>query len=255
MKRRKQSGVGRKARARLVARAQLPTSFGDFKVVGIEGRPGEEAVAIDGTSRETLRTRKQRNGKAPLVRVHSQCLTGDVFTSKRCDCRAQLEFSLKQIAKEPSGVLLYLPQEGRGIGLINKLRAYELQDAGLDTVQANRELGFAADSRDYEFAAEALKALGVRELRLLSNNPDKVEQLESAGLRVVERVPCRRGRADIRNFICGRRRTRWGTCWLSFRGQSPLLLDRHYVAPKGATHNDSPSFRKFNLTKNRGWQY
>ena len=196
MKRRKQSGVGRKARARLVARAQLPTRFGDFRVVGIEGRPGEEAVAIlrgaiDGTSRETLRTRKQRNGKAPLVRVHSQCLTGDVFTSKRCDCRAQLEFSLKQIAKEPSGVLLYLPQEGRGIGLINKLRAYELQDAGLDTVQANRELGFAADSRDYEFAAEALKALGVRELRLLSNNPDKVEQLESAGLRVVERVPCR----------------------------------------------------------------
>ncbi|MGD0545343.1 MAG: GTP cyclohydrolase II [Candidatus Acidiferrales bacterium] len=184
------------ARARLVARAQLPTSFGDFTVVGIEGGPGEEAVAIlrgevDGTSRGTLRTRRQRNGNVPLVRVHSQCLTGDVFTSERCDCRAQLEFSLKQIAKEPSGVLLYLPQEGRGIGLINKLKAYELQDAGLDTVQANSKLGFAADSRDYEFAAEALKALGVRELRLLSNNPDKVEQLESAGLRVVERVPCR----------------------------------------------------------------
>ena len=186
--------------ARLVARAQLPTSFGDFKVVGIEGRPGEEAVAIlrgelsgasRGTSRKVLRSGKGRNRKAPLVRVHSQCLTGDVFTSERCDCRAQLEFSLKQIAKEPSGVLLYLPQEGRGIGLINKLKAYELQDAGLDTVQANSKLGFAADSRDYEFAAEALKALGVRELRLLSNNPDKVEQLESAGLRVVERVPCR----------------------------------------------------------------
>jgi GTP cyclohydrolase II len=175
-------------RARLVARAQLPTSFGDFKVVGIEGGPGEEAVAI---LRGTLGLGKARNGKAPLVRVHSQCLTGDVFTSERCDCRAQLEFSLKQIAKEPSGVLLYLPQEGRGIGLINKLRAYELQDAGLDTVQANSKLGFAADSRDYEFAAEELKALGVRELRLLSNNPDKVEQLESAGLRVVERVPCR----------------------------------------------------------------
>jgi GTP cyclohydrolase II len=175
-------------RARLVARAQLPTSFGDFRVVGIEGRPGEEAVAIQ---RGTLGSGKARNGKAPLVRVHSQCLTGDVFTSERCDCRAQLEFSLKQIAKEPSGVLLYLPQEGRGIGLINKLRAYELQDAGLDTVQANSKLGFAADSRDYDFAAEALKALGVRELRLLSNNPDKVEQLEHAGLRVVERVPCR----------------------------------------------------------------
>jgi GTP cyclohydrolase II len=205
VKRRKQSGKGSKRpvrangrgtrsrgrvvkRARLVARAQLPTSFGDFRVVGIEGRPGEEAVAIQ---RGTLRLGKARNGKAPLVRVHSQCLTGDVFTSERCDCRAQLEFSLKQIAKEPSGVLLYLPQEGRGIGLINKLRAYELQDAGLDTVQANSKLGFSADSRDYEFAAEALKALGVRKLRLLSNNPDKVEQLESAGLRVVERVPCR----------------------------------------------------------------
>ncbi len=188
-----------RAGARLVARAQLPTSFGDFRVVGIEGRPGEEAVAIlRGEPRETTHGTSQgnsqgssRRGKAPLVRVHSQCLTGDVFTSERCDCRAQLEFSLRQIAKESAGVLLYLPQEGRGIGLINKLKAYELQDNGLDTVQANSKLGFAADSRDYEFAAAALKALGIRELRLLSNNPDKVEQLESAGLRVVERVPCR----------------------------------------------------------------
>jgi GTP cyclohydrolase II len=182
MKRAKQSGKGRKAR--VVARAQLPTSFGRFTVFGITGRnASEEAVAIQ---RGDL-----RRGKAPLVRVHSQCLTGDVFTSERCDCRAQLEFSLRQIAKEPAGVLLYLPQEGRGIGLINKLKAYQLQDAGLDTVQANRKLGFAADSRDYEFAAEALKALGVRKLRLLSNNPDKVQQLESAGIQVVERVPCR----------------------------------------------------------------
>ena len=171
-----------------MARAQLPTSFGRFTVFGIIGRkPSEEAVAI---KRGTV-DRTSRRGKAPLVRVHSQCLTGDVFTSERCDCRAQLEFSLRQIAKEPAGVLLYLPQEGRGIGLINKLKAYELQDAGLDTVQANRKLGFAADSRDYEFAAEALKALGIRKLRLLSNNPDKVEQLESAGIRVIERVPCR----------------------------------------------------------------
>jgi GTP cyclohydrolase II len=190
MKRGKQSGKGPKApataranRARVVARAQLPTSFGRFTVAGITGHnASEEAVAIQ---RGNLRR------GAPLVRVHSQCLTGDVFTSERCDCRAQLEFSLRQIAKEPAGVLLYLPQEGRGIGLINKLKAYELQDAGLDTVQANRKLGFAADSRDYEFAAEALKALGVRKLRLLSNNPDKVQQLERAGIRVIERVPCR----------------------------------------------------------------
>jgi GTP cyclohydrolase II len=187
-KRPKASTAARANRARVVARAQLPTSFGRFTVFGITGRnASEEAVAIQ---RGTVRTTSRR-GKAPLVRVHSQCLTGDVFTSERCDCRAQLEFSLRQIAKEPAGVLLYLPQEGRGIGLINKLKAYELQDEGLDTVQANRKLGFAADSRDYEFAAEALKALGIRELRLLSNNPDKIQQLESAGIRVVERIPCR----------------------------------------------------------------
>jgi GTP cyclohydrolase II len=169
-------------RARIVARAELPTSFGRFKIFGIEGNPGEEAVALQ-------HGRIQKS--VPLVRVHSQCLTGDVFTSQRCDCRAQLEFSLRKIAKQPAGIVLYLPQEGRGIGLINKLKAYELQDQGLDTVEANRRLGFAADSRDYEFAAEALKALGVRSVRLLSNNPDKVQQLEQSGIRVVERVPCR----------------------------------------------------------------
>lgn len=183
MPRKKQSG--KSSKARVVAAAQLPTSFGSFRIFGIEGRKsGEEAVAIQHGD-------LKRSANAPLVRVHSQCLTGDVFTSERCDCRAQLEFSLRKIAKEPSGVLLYLPQEGRGIGLINKLKAYELQDGGLDTVEANRRLGFADDARDYEFAAEALKALGLRDVRLLSNNPDKVAQLESAGIRVVERVPCR----------------------------------------------------------------
>jgi GTP cyclohydrolase II len=179
MNRKKKSG-----KARIVAKAQLPTRFGRFTIYGIQGRrPAEEAVAIQHGN--------LRNGKPPLVRVHSQCLTGDVFTSQRCDCRAQLEFSLRKISKGSSGVLLYLPQEGRGIGLLNKLKAYELQDEGLDTVEANRRLGFAADSRDYEFAAEALKALGIRAARLLSNNPDKVRQLEDAGIRVVERVPCR----------------------------------------------------------------
>jgi 3,4-dihydroxy 2-butanone 4-phosphate synthase/GTP cyclohydrolase II len=179
MKRKKQFG-----KARVVAKADLPTRFGRFRIFGIEGRKkGEEAIAIQHG--------QARNGRAPLVRVHSQCLTGDVFTSERCDCRAQLEFSLRKIAAEPSGVVLYLPQEGRGIGLINKLKAYELQDAGLDTVEANRKLGFADDARDYEFAAEALKALGLRSVRLLSNNPDKVEQLERSGIRVVKRIPCR----------------------------------------------------------------
>ena len=172
----------KQGRARIVARAQLPTSFGRFRIFGIEGGTGEEAVAIQ---------HGRISAKAPLVRVHSQCLTGDVFTSQRCDCHAQLEFSLRKIAKEPAGIVLYLPQEGRGIGLINKLKAYELQDEGLDTVEANRRLGFEADSRDYEFAAEALKALGVTSVRLLSNNPDKVQQLEESGIRVVERVPCR----------------------------------------------------------------
>lgn len=170
--------------ARVVARAELPTRFGRFKVIGIKRRgSNEEGVAI---------LHGQVNaGSAPLVRVHSQCLTGDVFASERCDCRAQLEFSLRKIAKEPSGIVLYLPQEGRGIGLINKLKAYELQDEGLDTVEANKQLGFAADSRDYEFAAAALKALGVNSVRLLSNNPDKIKQLERAGIRVVKRIPCR----------------------------------------------------------------
>jgi GTP cyclohydrolase II len=126
----------------------------------------------------------------PLVRIHSQCLTGDVFHSLRCDCRAQLEIALKSIALEGRGLLIYEHQEGRGIGLLNKLRAYELQDQGADTVEANERLGFDSDLRSYELPGAILRYLGLHAVRLMSNNPEKVEAVDKAGVRVVERVPC-----------------------------------------------------------------
>jgi GTP cyclohydrolase II len=193
---------GTKEAIRIVARAKLPTRFGPFEILGIEGKNEQEsAVAlIHGRIR----------GRTPLVRIHSQCLTGDVLSSERCDCRAQLELSLRRISAAPSGILLYLPQEGRGIGLMNKLRAYELQDRGMDTVEANEELGFAADSRDYAFSAAALALLGAKRVRLLSNNPDKVKQLEDAGIRVVERVPCRPRTSGVSRAYLETKRTKMG---------------------------------------------
>ena len=194
--RRKPRRGPRSTAPRIVARAKLPSRFGKFTILGVEGRgPSESAVVL-------LRGKPGGRG-APLVRVHSQCLTGDVLCSERCDCRAQLELSLESIGRARSGVLLYLPQEGRGIGLMNKLKAYELQDQGRDTVEANEELGFSADARDYAFTAAVLRKLGVRSVRLLSNNPEKVRQLEENGIRVVERVPCqprvsRRSRGYLR---------------------------------------------------------
>jgi len=167
---------------RQAAEADFPTRWGHFRIHGFEGQTvsgKEEAVAlVMGNVAEGT----------PLVRVHSQCLTGDVFGSLRCDCRQQLEMALEMIATSGCGILLYEQKEGRGIGLMPKLQAYRLQDEGLDTVQANEQLGFKADHREFELPAAVLRALGVKKVRLISNNPQKVSALEGAGIQVVERV-------------------------------------------------------------------
>jgi GTP cyclohydrolase II len=165
-----------------IASADFPTRWGKFRIFGFRDTAGkEEAVAlVMGDVRSV----------PPLVRIHSQCLTGDVFGSLRCDCRQQLEMALAMIAERGAGMLIYEQQEGRGIGLMAKLQAYELQDAGLDTVEANERLGFEADLRAFALPAGILKSLGVSKVRLLSNNPDKIAALEQGGIEVVERVPC-----------------------------------------------------------------
>src|SRR6185437_6549185 len=173
-----------------VAEADFPTRWGNFRIIGFEGRvpprPGCEPPA--GPESLVALVMGDIHSAPPLVRIHSQCLTGDVFGSLRCDCRLQLELALKAIADAGAGILLYEQQEGRGIGLMAKLKAYELQDQGRDTVEANEELGYAADCRAYELPAAALRMMGISQVRLITNNPEKVAALESAGIKVTERV-------------------------------------------------------------------
>jgi GTP cyclohydrolase II len=188
-----------------VAEADFPTQFGRFRIYGFEGGAGdrtEEAIA--------LAMGRLLDDSPPLVRIHSQCLTGDVFHSLRCDCRAQLEIALKSIAREGRGLLIYERQEGRGIGLLNKLRAYELQDHGADTVEANERLGFEPDLRSYELPAAILRYFGLRSVRLLSNNPEKVQAVENAGIEVAERVPCLAAVLDTREAYLRTKKEKMG---------------------------------------------
>lgn len=196
-------------RLRKVAEADFPTQFGTFRIFGFEGvlegagrARTEEAVA--------LKMGDLAGPEPPLVRIHSQCLTGDVFHSLRCDCRAQLEIALESIAAGGRGLLIYEHQEGRGIGLLNKLRAYELQDQGADTVEANERLGFDSDLRSYALPGAILQYFGLRSVRLLSNNPEKVEAVESAGVRVAERVPCVADAVESREAYLRTKRDRMG---------------------------------------------
>jgi 3,4-dihydroxy 2-butanone 4-phosphate synthase/GTP cyclohydrolase II len=169
-------------KATKVAATSLPTSFGVFQLLGFESEDkSDNALALVMGRPETQ--------EAPLLRIHSQCLTGDVFGSERCDCGEQLRFALKLLSEEANGILIYQLQEGRGIGIMNKLLAYELQDSGHDTVEANQHLGFEADHRNYALCAAILRHLSVSSVRLMSNNPQKFEGLEAAGIRVVERIP------------------------------------------------------------------
>ena len=180
---------------RKLADADLPTRWGHFRIMGFEGIVADpqscnENLPAPATRIETAvaLVMGDIHSAPPIVRIHSQCLTGDVFHSLRCDCRQQLELALATIADAGAGILLYENQEGRGIGLMAKLQAYELQDLGRDTIEANLELGFKADCRLYELPAEVFKLMGIKAVRLMTNNPEKVDALVSAGIEVVERI-------------------------------------------------------------------
>jgi GTP cyclohydrolase II len=179
-----------------VAEADFPSRWGTFRILGFVGNrtdPRPEPGCDDSSTRKAeedmvVLVMGDVAGDPPLVRIHSQCLTGDVFGSLRCDCRPQLEMALRMIAEAGRGILVYEQQEGRGIGLMPKLQAYALQDSGLDTVEANEELGFKADCRDFDLAAAVLRHMGVTQVRLITSNPEKIAALEAAGIQVTERV-------------------------------------------------------------------
>jgi len=172
------------------AEADFPTEYGLFRIYGFEGRTVSQTAGTRVEEAVVLKMGDMNDGPPPLLRIHSQCLTGDVFHSLRCDCREQLEIALREISAEGRGIVIYEHQEGRGIGLMNKLRAYELQDHGADTVEANEQLGFESDLRNYSLPGAILRHLGIPRVRLISNNPDKVKALEDAGIVVAERIPC-----------------------------------------------------------------
>lgn len=171
---------------RRVAEADFPTRWGSFRIMGFEAHAAEKSAPDTAIAL----VMGDVSGSPPLLRIHSQCLTGDVFASLRCDCRQQLEKALETISAAGAGIIIYEQQEGRGIGLMAKLRAYELQDQGRDTIEANEELGYSADYRDYDIPVKILKLLGITQVRLMSNSPQKIAALQNASIEVVERIPC-----------------------------------------------------------------
>ncbi len=210
---------------RIVGVAELPTRFGDFRIVAFwNNRDAKEHVAI-------VRGEVVGMDRVP-ARLHSECLTGDALGSLRCDCRDQLEASLRAIGRLDRGLVLYLRQEGRGIGLINKVRAYALQDRGMDTVEANLALGFRDDERDYAIAAHMIASLGIRSVCLMTNNPGKIRQLEQYGIRVADRIPHVIPPNEFNRFYLETKASRSGH-WIDFAGKPHLVEQGDPVLVEG----------------------